>query len=369
MPRPETLGRDGDAYRKLVAPLVEHWDELSEAIFAPIFRPPKHPLVLGGFGLKALRSVEGLARSRFRDETARALLAGLSAHANLPLSKPFTASFGLVLAAAGHAAGWPVARGGSQAIADALAAYLRSLGGEVVTGRRIASLAELPNASATLLDLTPRQVVALAGDRLPDGYRRRLLRWRYGHGVFKADFALDGPIPWRSPDCARAATLHLGGSLAEIAASEQAVADGRPPERPYVIVSQPSLIDPSRAPAGKHTAWAYCHVPSGCDIDMTGRIEVQIERFAPGFRDIILAKQGLGPAQLERYNENYIGGDIQGGSLEGLQLFLRPAPGLNPYETPVAGLYICSSSTPPGGGVHGMCGYHAACAVLRRQGG
>jgi phytoene dehydrogenase-like protein len=274
-----------------------------------------------------------------------------------------------MLGVLGHAVGWPMPRGGAQAVADALAAHLRTLGGEIVCGRTVRSLADLPRAPVVLLDVTPRQLLRLAGDRLPGGYRRRLARYRYGPGVFKIDLALDGPIPWTAPECGRAATVHLGGSLAEIAAGEAAVWRGEHPERPYVILAQPSLFDPTRAPAGRHTAWAYCHVPHGSTVDMSERIEAQIERFAPGARARILARSRLGPAQLEAYNPNLIGGDINGGVQDLGQHFTRPVARLVPYATPVPGLYLCSSSTPPGGGVHGMCGYWAARAALRELAG
>lgn len=359
------LGPDAAAYRRLMAPLVADADRILRFILGP-FRIPRHPLTLARFGLKALRSAAGLASHRFQGERARALFAGLAAHSMLPLERSPSAAVGLVLAILGHTAGWPLPRGGSQRIADALAGYLRALGGEIVTGRPVRALDELPPARAVLFDLTPRQVLAIAGQRLPASYRRRLERYRYGPGVFKVDWALAGPIPWRAPECRRAATVHLGGMLDEIAAAERAVAAGRHPERPFVILAQPSLFDPSRAPEGKHTAWAYCHVPNGSSVDMTGRIEAQVERFAPGFRELILARSVLSPADLERYNPNYVGGDINGGVLDLRQLFTRPAPRLNPYSTPDPSLYICSASTPPGGGVHGMCGYWAARTALRR---
>lgn len=359
------LGPDAAAYRRLMAPLVADVDRILRFILGPL-RIPRHPLTLARFGLKALRSAAGLASERFEGERARALFAGLAAHSMLPLERSPSAAVGLVLAILAHTAGWPLPRGGSQRIADALAGYLRSLGGEVVTGRPVRALDELPPARAVLFDLTPRQVLAIAGQRLPAGYRHRLERYRYGPGAFKVDWALAGPIPWRAPECRRAATVHLGGMLDEIATAERAVAAGRHPERPFVILAQPSLFDPSRAPEGKHTAWAYCHVPNGSSVDMTGRIEAQVERFAPGFRELILARNVLSPADLERYNPNYVGGDINGGVLDLRQLFTRPAPRLNPYTTPDSRLYICSSSTPPGGGVHGMCGYWAARAALRR---
>jgi phytoene dehydrogenase-like protein len=359
------LGRDADAYRKLFTPLVKGWTQLTPQVLAPVTRLPRHPLLLARFGLQAMRSARGLAKSAFREEKTRAVFTGLAAHANLPLGARLTASFGLVLGAAAHAAGWPIARGGSQAIADALAAYLRSLGGEVITSAKVESLDGL-GAGAYLLDLTPRQAARIATGRISPGRQRRLGRFRYGSGVFKIDFALDGPIPWRAPECARSATLHLGGTLAEIAESERAVAEGRHPERPYVLLSQPSVFDPTRAPPGKQAVWAYCHVPSGSGVDMTAAIEAQIERFAPGFRDRILARHTLKTAELEQYNANYIGGDIAAGALDGGQLLLRPGLTVNPYDQG-GGVYLCSASTPPGPGVHGMCGYFAAEAALRRM--
>ena len=361
------LGRDGPAYHKLLAPLVAGWDNLVPHVLGPVLRLPRHPLLLASFGLRALRSARAIARSHFQDEPARALFAGLAAHAMLPLEQPLTASFGLMLAMSGHAVGWPIARGGSQRIADALVSYLRSLGGEIITGRRVSSLEDVPSARAFLLDVTPRQVIGIAGPRLPARYRRTLERYRYGAAAFKVDFALDGPIPWQAEACRRAGTVHIGGTFEEIAAAERAVARGEHPERPYVLVAQPSLFDLTRAPEGKHTAWTYCHVPNGSTVDMTERIEAQIERFAPGFQGRVLARSVLTPTQLEQYNENYVGGDIAGGSPGGLQLFFRPAPGLSPYRTPARSIYICSSSTPPGPGVHGMCGYWAARTALSRE--
>ncbi|MBI1885984.1 MAG: NAD(P)/FAD-dependent oxidoreductase [Chloroflexi bacterium] len=362
----DSLGGDAAAYRRLMTPLVREWDRLVIQVQGPLLRVPRHPLVLARFGLRAIRSARSLAESTFEGERARALFAGLAAHSILPLERPFTATFGLVLAAAGHAVGWPVARGGSQSIAGALASYLRSLEGEIITGRRIESLDELPPARAYLLDVTPRQVIGIAGHHLPGGYQRRLSRYRYGAGVFKLDFALHGPIPWKAEACRRAGTVHVGGTLEEIAEGEHAVAKGEHPERPYVLVAQQSLFDPTRAPEGKHTVWAYCHVPNGSTVDMTERIEAQIERFAPGFRERVMARSVMSPAGLERYNENYVGGDIAGGAHDRLQLFLRPTAAMVPYATPARGIYICSSSTPPGAGVHGMCGYFAAKAALRR---
>ncbi len=360
-----TLGADGSAYRRLMTPLAREWERVAPVILGPLRPTPQTLFPLAAFGLRALMPARMLARGIFRGERARALLGGMAAHGMLPLSAPASASFGLVLATLGHTVGWPLPRGGSQHIADALAAYLRSLGGEIVTNAEVRSLADLPPARVVLCDVTPRQLVALAGDRLPPSYRRALGRYRYGPGAFKIDYALDGPIPWRAAECAQAATVHLGGTLDEIEASEAAVARGAIPDRPFVLLAQPSLFDTTRAPAGHHTAWVYCHVPNGATEDMTARIEAQIERFAPGFGELVLARHVMTPADLAAYNPNDIGGDINGGAQDLRQLFTRPTLSLNPYATPAPGLYLCSSSTPPGGGVHGMCGYHAARAALR----
>jgi len=358
------LGPDASSYRGLFEPLVADAARLLPGVLGPL-QPPRHPLSLARFGVSALRSAQGLAGRRFDGERARALLAGCAAHSMLSLRESPSAAFGLVLALLGHVVGWPVARGGSQRIADALAAHLLSLGGEVETGRRVRSLDELPPARAVLLDLTPRGVLEVAGRHLPDRYRRALGRFRYGPGIFKLDWALDGPIPWSAPETARAATVHLGGTLGEIAASEEAVARGRRPERPFVLLVQASLFDSERAPSGRHTAWGYCHVPNGSNVDMTGAIEAQIERFAPGFADRILARSQMTSADVERRNPNFVGGDINGGRQDLRQLFARPVTRPVPYATPVEGLYICSSSTPPGGGVHGMSGFFAAQAALK----
>jgi phytoene dehydrogenase-like protein len=360
----EQLGRDAAAYRKLMEPLVRNAAAVLEEALGPL-RLPRHPLALARFGLLALRSAAGLATGWFVGGRARALFAGLAAHSIQPLERPPTAAFGLMLGLLGHAVGWPVARGGSQKIAEALATHLRSLGGEIVAGARVQSLESLPPARAVLLDVTPRQVLGIAGPWLPAGYQRQLAAYRYGPGVFKVDWALDGPIPWTAAECARAGTVHLGGSLGEIAVAERAAWRGEPAERPFVIVGQQSLFDPTRAPAGKHTVWAYCHVPHGSTVDMTERIEAQLERFAPGFRDRVLARHTMPPAEIERHNANCVGGDINGGVQDLRQLFTRPTARLVPYGTPAQGLYLCSSSTPPGGGVHGMCGYFAAQAALR----
>jgi phytoene dehydrogenase-like protein len=358
------LGRDGVAYRHLFAPLVSRCDPLLDAMLAPLI-PPRKPLLLARFGWHGMRSVRAIAHGKFRDAPARALFAGMGAHSIIPLEAPFSASFALVLGMLGHAYGWPFPRGGSQAIADAMAGYLQSMGGEIVTSHRVSSPADLPVADAVLFDVTPRQLLDIAGDRLSDGYRRQLTRFRYGPAAFKLDWALDGPIPWRASECALAASVHLGGTFEEIAASERAATSGSASDAPFIILAQPSLFDPTRAPRGKHTAWAYCHVPNGSVVNMTERIERQVERFAPGFRQRILERHVMGPAEIERHNANYIGGDIVGGSNDAWQIVARPVPRLNPYATSAKGWYLCSASTPPGGGVHGMAGYHAARAALR----
>lgn len=358
------LGRDGDAWGGLFGPLAGRWDALVPELLAPLHLP-SHPLLMARFGLKALRSAAGLARSRFRGEEARALFAGLAAHSFLPLDRPASAAVGLVLGAAGHAVGWPIPRGGSGRIAGALVGRLRELGGELETGRRVRSLEELPDAATVLLDLTPRQVVAVAGDVLPSRYAGKLRDYRYGPGAFKVDWVLDGPIPWEAEICARAGTVHLGGTLEEVEASEAPPWRGEVAERPFVLLAQPSRFDPSRAPEGRDVVWAYCHVPHAFQGNVTDRIEAQVERFAPGFTDRIVARSVLPPAELEARNANLVGGDINGGVQDLGQLFFRPVARRTPYATPVDGLYLCSASTPPGGGVHGMCGYHAARAALK----
>ena len=355
-----SLGADERAYRRFYDWLTDRCADLFEDFLGPLPIPPRHPLLMATFGVNALLPASALAKLRFRGEKARAVFAGMACHSIMALDIPATAAFGMMLGATAHAVGWVFPRGGAQSIADALAAYLRSLGGEIVTGYMVASLDELPPTRAVFLDITPRQFVQIAGDKMPSGYRHKLEHYRYGSGVFKLDYALSAPIPWTNPEVSQAATVHLGGTLAELAASERAVWEGDHPEHPFVLLAQHTLFDPTRAPEGKHTAWAYCHVPNGSTVDMTGRIEAQIERFAPGFRDIILAKSAMHTAQIERYNPNYVGGDINGGVQDLRQLFTRPTLRLNPYSTPLEGVYLCSSSTPPGGGVHGMCGYHAA---------
>lgn len=359
------LGADGEAYDRLVRPFVARFRELAPMLLGPL-RVPAAPLLLARFGAVALRSMTGLARARFTGEAAPALLAGIAAHAMVPLDAAATASFALVLATAAHAVGWPIARGGSQAIVDALVACLREHGGVLELGRPIRALRDLPPARALVFDVTPRQLLAIAGEHLPGRYRERLSRFRYGPGVYKIDWALGGPIPWTNPDCARAGTVHLSGSMAEIAAAEAAVHAGRIAERPFVLLAQPSLFDPSRAPAGMHTAWAYCHVPHASPIDATAAIEAHVERFAPGFRRTILARATRSAVEIEEYNPNYVGGDINGGIADIRQLLTRPVARIDPYATPVPEIFLCSSSTPPGGGVHGMCGYWAAQSVLAR---
>ena len=361
------LGGDGDAYRRLYEPYLRRWQQLEPALLGPIVRAPRHPLAIARFGLQGLRPAASLARSTFRGQRARALFAGVAAHSILPLEHPASAAFALVLSVLGHRVGWPFARGGSQNLTDALAGHLRSLGGDIRAGEPVDSLDELDGTRLILCDVSPRELVRIAGDRLPPRYRRRLERFRHGPGSFKLDWALDGPIPWTAPECSRAATVHLGGTLDEIAASERAPWQEGHAERPYVLLAQASLFDPTRTPEGKHTAWAYCHVPNGSTVDMTDRIERQIERFAPGFRNLVIGRSALSPAKLERHNRNLVGGDIAGGAQDLRQILARPVLRPVPYSTPVEGLYLCSSSTPPGGGVHGMCGLLAARAALRAE--
>ena len=359
------LGPDAKAYRRLFGPFVEAGFDLTDGLLAPFTIPPKHPFTLARYGAVGVLPAYTVARRGFATDEPQAMFAGLAGHSILSLKAPVTAGYGLMLGVLAHLVGWPLARGGSQQIADALVAVLEKLGGRVECNRRIDSLAELPTADAVLLDLTPRQVLAIAGEAVPDRYRKALSRFRYGPGVFKLDWALDGPIPWANPDCARAATVHLGGTLAEITASESDVQAGRHPERPYVLLAQQSLFDPTRAPDGTQAVWAYCHVPNGSTVDMTDQIESQIERFAPGFRDRIIGRHAMNTAAVEAHDANYIGGDINGGVGDLRQFVRRPTLGLHPWKTPIDGVYLCSSSTPPGGAVHGMCGWHAAQEVLR----
>lgn len=358
------LGEDGEAWRRLFAPFARRWDDFAADLLRPVLRRPRHPVMLARFGLAALQPAATLARRRFRGQAARALFAGIAGHAMLPLEQACTAAIALVLGVAAHAGGWPAPRGGAQRLTDALAGYLGSLGGEIVTEWRVASLDELPPSRAVLCDLTPKPFLAIAGDRLPAAYRRRLGGWRYGMGAYKVDLALDGPIPWAASECADAGTVHLGGTLEEIAASEAAVARGEIPERPFLLLSQHTGFDATRAPAGQHTVWTYAHVPNGSAADLGAAVERQIERFAPGFRDRILARHVSTPADLEAANPNLVGGDVNGGAQDLGQVLARPLAVPVPYRTPIPGLYLCSSSTPPGGGVHGMCGFHAARAAL-----
>ncbi len=357
------LGADEQAYLKLIQPVVNNWPLIAADVLGPLTFP-KHPLAMAGFGLKALTAATTLVE-KFKTTAGRGLFAGMAAHSLQPLSNLDTSAAALVLLAAGHLQGWPIPKGGSVNIAKALGAYFISLGGTIQTGEYVKSLAQLPSAHAVLFDVTPRQLLQIAGHRFSSIYKWQLERYRYGMGVFKIDWALDGQIPFTAEECRQAGTLHLGNTFEEIAASELATSMGYHPERPFVLVAQQSLFDDTRAPQGKHTAWAYCHVPNDSTIDMTEQIESQVERFAPGFKDRILAKHVMNTAQMQAYNPNYIGGDINGGILDIGQLFTRPALRWSPYKTSAKGIYICSSSTPPGGGVHGMCGYNAAKRALK----
>lgn len=360
------LGADGAAYAALMTPLAESSSDLYDEILGPIAHVPRHPLLLARFGLAAMRSARSLA-GRFHEDRAPALVAGIAAHSFLPLEQPFTAAFAILLGFSGHAVGWPIARGGSGQIVRALTSELASLGGVVVTKRRVQQMSDLPTARAYLFDTSPASLGLIAGERLSPSYRRALLRYRRGPGVFKLDYALDGPVPWTAPECLRAGTVHLGGTFDEIAASEREVGRGRHPERPFVLVGQQSLFDDTRAPSGKHTLWAYCHVPNGSTTDMTARVEAQLERFAPGFGSRVLKRVAWTPADIERENANNSGGDIANGSHARLQLLMRPRVALDPYATSARDITLCSAATPPGGGVHGMCGYHGARSALRRS--
>ena len=363
------MGVDARAYCGFLKPFVQSWEKLVPDFLGPLPVPPRQPVVLTRFGLDALWPMSWQVRARFKGQRAAAVLAGMAAHSFLPLDAPLTSAFGIILNSSAHAVGWPMARGGTQRVADALASYLRAQGGEIITGQPVTNIDELPPARHVLFDVTPRQLVRIAGHKLPPSYVSRLQQYRYGPGVFKVDWALDGPIPWRSPEVARAGTVHLGGTFQEIAASERAVWRGQHIDRPFMLLAQHTLFDPSRAPDNCHTVWAYCHVPNGSTVDMTDRLEAQIERFAPGFRDRIMARSVMNTPAMERYNANYIGGDINGGVQDWRQLFTRPVARVVPYSTPNPSIYLCSSSTPPGGGVHGMCGYHAARAVLNASRG
>jgi phytoene dehydrogenase-like protein len=361
------LGPDGAAYVEMMEPLVARAGALVEGALGPVVRVPRHPVAMARLAPLVLRSAAGLARARFRGPRARALLAGMAAHSFLPLEAPPSAALGVVLQMLGHHVGWPVVRGGSQRIADGLARHLSALGGEIVTGWEVADLGELPPARAVLLDVSAPRLLAIAGARMPARRARALRRVRHGPGVVKVDWALDGPIPWRAHGCGRAGTVHLGGTLEEIAASERAVHAGRPPERPYVLLAQQGVADPTRAPRGLHAVWAYCHVPNGSAAEMAGRIEAQVERFAPGFGERVIARSVRGPAQMERDNPNQAGGDITGGLQDLRGTVARPVAALDPYAAGIPGVYLCSAATPPGGGVHGMCGHLAARAALGRE--
>ena len=358
------LGEDRDSWVRKIAVHADRWERLLPMLMRPLVQLPHHPATLAGFGIPALAPAGALGNRWFRGDEARAIFAGCAAHAFLPLSKPMTAGFGMVLLAAAHAVGWPVAEGGSQSIADALVSLLRESGGTIETGRRVTSYADIPSARAVLFDIAPGQVAAIAGSRLSARYRKRLDQFRHGPGVFKIDYALDGPVPWINEGTRQAGTVHVCGNAGEVALAEAEVALGRHPLRPFVLVAQQSVIDPSRAPTGKHTLWAYCHVPNGSTLDMTEAIENQIERFAPGFRDLVLARHIANSAWFEAHDAAYVGGDIGGGANDAMQLLFRPFVG-RPYRTPDPMILMCSASTPPGGGVHGMCGYNAAQAALR----
>jgi phytoene dehydrogenase-like protein len=361
----DSLGGDASAYRRLIKPLAARWQNLTNEFLQPMLHFPQHPITLTRFGVPAICPATMLAKFLFRHEPARALFAGIAAHSFLPLEAPVSSAFGLVLGLAGHAVGWPIPRGGSQRISNALADYLRELGGKIEVNSRIENLHELPKSRAVLLDISVWEFLRIAGKHLPSHYRRRLELFRHAPGIFKIDYALNKPIPWKAERCCRAGTIHLGGTMNEIAAAERDVSREEIPERPFVLVAQQSLFDETRAPRGQHTLWAYCHVPSGAVADMSDKIESQIERFAPGFRDCILARNKMSAADLARSNPNLAGGDISGGAANLRQLIARPILSPTPYRTPLAGVYLCSASTPPGGGVHGMCGHHAARAALR----
>lgn len=359
------LGRDGEAYRRLFAPIVDEWRALLDVFLGPLGLP-RRPLLMARFGLRAVQPATMLAHSTFDEEAARALFAGMAAHITIPLEQVTTAAGGLMLGMLAHAIGWPLACGGSQSIATALAGYLRALGGEIQSGIWVRSLSDIPPARVVLFDVSARQMAEIAGDALPSGYRDRLMGYRYGQGAFKIDWALSEPVPWRQPAARRAGTLHIGGTLAEIAGGERAIWEGALPQPPFVLFAQPTIFDTTRAPTGGHTAWAYCHVPAGSTVDMTTAIEQVIEQHAPGFGDCVLARHTITAAEYEAYNPNYIGGDINAGVQDWRQLFTRPVARRDPYSTPNPRLFLCSASTPPGGGVHGMCGFHAARSALRR---
>lgn len=357
----DSLGIDGTAWVELMRPFVNRWAEFAPEVLHSVPFIPRHPWLMARFGLLALQSADAVAR-RFRNQRTRALFAGLAAHSFLSLNEPMSAAFAMVMAISAHAVGWPVAGGGAQSLTNALCSYLATFGGKVITSHPVDTLEQLSNYNVLLCDLTPRQLLKIGGQRLSETYKRRLGRFRYGSGVFKVDYALNAPVPWKAPSCKRAATVHLGGTFEEIAASEIAVREGKHADHPFVLFVQPSLFDNSRAPAGKHTAWAYCHVPFGSAVDMLEKLEDQVERFAPGFRDCILGRRVFSPANLESMDANLVGGDVAGGAMDTRQFLFRPT--WRRYATSARDVYICSASTPPGGGVHGMCGYHAAKLAL-----
>jgi len=358
------LGADASAYQKLLQPLLQSWPDILPDVLAPL-QWPSYPLKMAGFGIKAMRSAESIAKQYFKTEQAKAMWAGMAAHGMQPLHKPLMAAVALVLLLAAHDKGWPIPKGGSQQIAEALAAHFIALGGKIETGTMVTSLKQLPSSHAVLFDVGPRQLLQIAGHGLSSVYKWQLQRYKYGMGVYKVDWALAEAIPFTAEACREAGTVHIGGTYAQVAASEQAAWDGQISDKPFVLLAQQSLFDSTRAPEGKHVAWGYCHVPSGSTVDMTDTIEKQIERFAPGFRERIIGRHTMDSKQIEAYNPNYFGGDINGGVQNIGQLFTRPALKLSPYRTSAKGLYICSASTPPGGGVHGMCGYHAAKCALK----
>jgi phytoene dehydrogenase-like protein len=360
------LGRDGKAYQRLIGPLARDWQAAVHDLMGPL-RIPHNPWLYVRHSLAFLAPATWVARTIFSTEEARAVFAGQSAHSMLPLTHPATGAFGMLLSMSAHAVGWPVVRGGSQAISNALASYLVSLGGEIRCGWEITAIDELPQAKSYLFDTAPKGLLQIAGHRMPEGYRSQLENFRYNQGVFKVDWALSEPVPWTAEVCRRTATLHLGGTMEEIVASEADVWEGKLPTNPYMLVAQQSVVDSTRAPAGKHTLWGYCHAPAGSTADLTDVIERQIERFAPGFRDTIIARATRNSVEMEHYNPNYVGGDINAGVQDLMQQYTRPSLSITPYRTGIDNVYICSSSTPPGGGVHGLCGYFAAQAVLRDQ--
>ena len=361
----DSLGQDASNYRRIMKPLVRDWEKLAVEFLQPMLHLPRHPIALSRFGIVGIAPAKLIASLLFRTRDMRTLFAGIAAHSFLPLEELVSSAFGFVLGAAGHAVGWPIPRGGSQSISNALADYLRELGGKIETGQCVERIEQLPKSRVTFFDTTVWQFNQIAGERLPSSYRQKLENFRHGPGIFKIDYALRSPIPWKTESCRNAGTIHLGGTLEEVASTEREIAHGKIPDRPFVLVAQQSLFDESRAPRGQHTLWAYCHVPFGCKMDMSDAIEKQIERFAPGFRDCILARYKMGATDLEKSNPNLSGGDISGGATSLWQLIARPILSPTPYRTPLRGIYLCSSSTPPGGGVHGMCGYHAARAALR----